>query len=138
MNILQKRLAAQRPLSHPSSPRSHPLASDKPELCAVCRRQAIHLGYRPWQDLPMIWTCGDTICNRLLSRVYAMSEEQISAYEQRAMQAAGGRAGQWLDELGKTDLADLTVGEWDEFVWRLVSGYEAELRRQIADDAVPF
>jgi hypothetical protein len=117
---------------------THPLASDQPYLCAVCRRQAMPLGYRPHADLPMLWTCGNPICQALLPRVYGMTDAQLPAYEEKAGLAAGNAAGQWLDDLGKTDLAILTAEEWREFLWLVISGHQAKLREMIRDDAVPF
>ena len=50
---------------------------------------------------------------------------------------AGQKTGAYLDQLGRTDMAQLTRVEWAEFCERLTRGYLEELQRQ-ADAQVPF
>lgn len=52
-----------------------------------------------------------------------------------AAMAVGGRAGgEYLDSLGKTDLATLTEAEWAIFVEAIVTGYCDHLRDLAGQD----
>lgn len=48
--------------------------------------------------------------------------------ELAAMEHGGRMGGEYLDHLGKTDLARLTVEEWAIFVEAIVTGYGDHLR----------
>ena len=121
---------------------THPLASDKPTICCVCRSQSMPLGYRPslpiGEALPLIWVCADPICQSLITKVYGMPSEKLVAYEKKAALSAGDAAGQFLDEIGKTDLAAMSQDEWHEFLGHIVLGYQSELQRMIQEDEAPF
>ncbi|MFM2090834.1 MAG: hypothetical protein RLZZ127_1323 [Planctomycetota bacterium] len=52
--------------------------------------------------------------------------------ERDAMGAAGRLGGEYLDSIGKTDLATLTGEQWDTFVEAIVTGYGDRLR-ELAD-----
>lgn len=64
--------------------------------------------------------------------------------ERQAMRAGGDAGGAYLDGLGKTDLALLTVEEWETFLEKIVGGYcdalrqSAQLLSTAQDDGVPF
>lgn len=51
-----------------------------------------------------------------------------------AMIAGGKAGGEYLDSLGKTDLAMLSEQEWDIFVEAIVTGYCDHLRELAAKD----
>lgn len=55
----------------------------------------------------------------------------------RAMAAANKRAGQYLDNLDKTDLATLSVEEWRVFLQVVGTSYVTALYQTI-DDEIPF
>lgn len=58
--------------------------------------------------------------------------------DERAAAIRGGKdAGQYLDRIGKSDLAALTAAEWEEFCATLFKGACDEMRRQAAD-FIPF
>lgn len=44
-------------------------------------------------------------------------------YEADALGAAGERGGEYLDSIGKTDLATMTLDEWQVFIQVVVGGY---------------
>lgn len=67
-----------------------------------------------------------------------MPATTLDAYETGAMIAAGDKAGAYLDEIGKTDLATLTLEEWREFGRRFVFGYEDALRHKLLTGEAPF
>ncbi len=63
---------------------------------------------------------------------------ELDRYEQRARDAAGERAGAFLDAIGKTDLATLTPEEWATFLQQVLVGFEDELRRMLLARTAPF
>ena len=52
--------------------------------------------------------------------------------EQEALDAASRTAGEYLDSLGKTDLAQLNVEEWESLIESVITGYSDRLR-ELAD-----
>jgi len=62
---------------------------------------------------------------------------ELTRDEAAAALAGGKAAGAFLDELGRTDLGQLSRAEWVEFCERLTRGYLEALQRQ-ADAQVPF
>jgi len=67
-----------------------------------------------------------------------------SGNEKHAMLAGGDAGGGYLDTIGKTDLAQLTVGEWETFLEKIICGYCDALRKSAqplsteTDDGIPF
>jgi hypothetical protein len=111
-------------------------ATKEPTLCAVCRRHAVWLGYpnRP----PIVWLCDDNDCHAAAKHVYKMTKQILDDYEIGAALEAGRGAGAFLEELGTTDLAKLTAGQWREFLRRIVVGYEHAIRDKILNHELPF
>jgi hypothetical protein len=62
---------------------------------------------------------------------------ELTRDEAAAALAGGKAAGAFLDQLGRTDMAQLLRPEWAEFCERLTRGYLEALQRQ-ADAQVPF
>ncbi len=54
--------------------------------------------------------------------------------ENAAMAHGGQMGGEYLDSIGKTDLATLTVPEWHCFIEAVVTGYCDHLRELAAQD----
>lgn len=57
-------------------------------------------------------------------------------YEQEAIAYGGEQAGQYLDTLGKTDLATMTPEEWSAFIEVVITGYVdrlGEIAAHLAD-----
>ena len=54
--------------------------------------------------------------------------------ERVAILHGGDMAGEYLDSLGRTDLAVLAVEEWDSFVECIVTGYCDHLRDLASQD----
>jgi hypothetical protein len=114
-------------------------ATPQPTVCAVCRRQAVWLGYSPpKRRLPAIWLCDDEYCHAAAARVYAMPRKILEAYELGAMLEAGEIAGEYLEQVGTTDLAKLSPDDWREFLRQLLTSYEHILRRKILSDEPPL
>jgi len=55
--------------------------------------------------------------------------------EQDALEAAGQTAGEFLESIGKTDLAQLAVEEWESLTESVVTGYTDRLRELAEQDA---
>lgn len=105
--------------------------------CAICRRRSYGLGYAP-RRTPMIWACRDPLCASLLNKVSEMPQAQFDEIEIAAMRAAGNVAGEFLDRLGKTDLASLSRDEWEEFLGLVIIGFGEDIKRQLGSDEAPF
>lgn len=54
--------------------------------------------------------------------------------ESEAMNVGGQHGGEYLESIGKSDLATLTETEWDTFVEVIVTGYCDHLRELAAKD----
>jgi Family of unknown function (DUF6511) len=67
-----------------------------------------------------------------------------TANEKSALLAGGDAGGAFLDEIGKTDLAQLTVEEWEAFLTRVIGVYCDTLRQTAqpvsteTDEGIPF
>lgn len=66
-----------------------------------------------------------------------MDARTFERLDSMAAVTGGKEAGAYLDEINKTDLAQLTEDEWNEFCQRLVGGYRAALEGNLKDEA-PF
>jgi uncharacterized protein DUF6511 len=111
-------------------------ATKEPTLCAVCRRHAVWLGY-PAAARPM-WLCDDTGCHSAARKAFAMPPSILDDYEIGSALEAGKLAGDYLGEVGTTDLAALSGDEWREFLRRLIVGFEQVMRRKILENEAPF
>lgn len=67
-----------------------------------------------------------------------MPAPELDAYEQAAALEAGDKAGAYLDQIGVTDLAKLSETEWQEFLRRILRGFEQSLRQKILNGVAPF
>ena len=66
-----------------------------------------------------------------------MARRTIDEYEGRALEDGGNAGGEYLDSIGKTDLAQLKPEEWSTFLGCILQGY-AESMREIVLKEVPF
>lgn len=66
-----------------------------------------------------------------------MPADQFSHLESRAAIRGGEVAGEYLEQIGKTDLATLTPEEFWEFCRRVVAGYRVALQTELRNEA-PF
>ena len=117
---------------------AHRFATREPTLCAVCHRHTVWIGYCRRQRSPVIWLCDDSGCHAAAKEVFAMPQGHLDAYEIGAALEAGAVAGEYLEEIGTTDLAELTAEQWREFLRRIVVGFEHALRRKILENEAPF
>lgn len=107
-------------------------------ICFCCRRRDDGIGYlKQGRPLKIIWSCDDHIT--LLRKALAMSQRDFDIYEQRAIDAAGNDAGQYLDEIGKSDLATLSQEEWKTFCGRMIRSFGEDLAKRLANhEEAPF
>lgn len=66
-----------------------------------------------------------------------MNPREFGRLDSIATVKGGEEAGEYLDEIGKSDLASLEEHEWETFCMRLVAGYRFALHETLRDEA-PF
>jgi hypothetical protein len=66
-----------------------------------------------------------------------MAKRALDDYERRALEDGGNAGGSYLDEIGKTDLAQLEPEEWSTFLGLVLQGY-ADSMREIVSKEVPY
>lgn len=119
------------------------MASPRPNVndpadCWVCRRMSDGLGLGPpdhdkWNKNPR-WVCADCVAIGKELRMV----RNLNPYEMTARRDAGDKAGEYLDGIGKTDLADMTEEEWLTFLKTVIGEFGESLRRQVAELRAPF
>ncbi len=105
-------------------------------LCAVCRREPRGFG---WFDA--IYRVSDPRRDRSTRELCSMRCQDIchrrrgmidpTPNEIAAMRAGGQAAGEYLESIGKTDLAVLTEAEWLTLLEVVITAYQDELARQL-------
>lgn len=110
----------------------------EPVVCAVCSRAAHGLGYAPRMGAPIAWTCTDMTCISQVKTVYHMNSRDLNAFEAYALHDAGASAGEYLEGIGKTDLAELTTEEWITFLKMILNGFGDEMRKRLLTHSAPF
>ena len=108
-------------------------------LCAVCRREPRGFG---WFDAryrfadPRRGASYRRLCSRACQDICHRRQGMIdpSPNEREAMRAGGEAAGEYLESLGKSDLATLTVEEWLTLIEAVITGYSDRLRALAAQD----
>lgn len=107
-------------------------------VCFICKRRHDNLGWSPSERHPVKWICWPCLEARPnLQKVYHMARRALDEYERRALEDGGNAGGEYLDSLGKTDLASLSEEEWREFLGLVLRGY-AESMREIVSREVPY
>lgn len=117
--------------------------------CPICRRQCRGLSFNPKLTgvrAPVRHACSA----RHLELAIAMIDP--TQHELEAMEHAGAMGGEYLEQLGKTDLAALSFEEWSTFIDAVCTGYveklsaiaealdhqAGKLRRQVTGHDLPF
>ena len=106
-------------------------------ICGCCGRAATGFGYAPKTGRTVLWVCDDPQCLQIAKDSYIMKQDQFSRLESLAAQKGGDEGGAYLDQIGKSDLATLTIDEWCEFNRRVVAGYRKALINDLKGEA-PF
>jgi hypothetical protein len=66
-----------------------------------------------------------------------MATPEFDPLEKRCIKEAGNLGGQYLDSIGKTDLAALSGEEWQEFLERVIDGHGCAMRAALCRPDVP-
>ena len=106
-------------------------------LCAICRREALGLGFEPrliWIDAPGVNVCSMR-CMDIAARLRGMIDP--NEHETAALEAASQAGGAFVESLAKTDLVKWSPQEWSGLVDVIVTEYQDTLRPAYADDP-PF
>ena len=115
-----------------------------PVQCAACGRQAGLSGVfiattgHPDRGGQVLMMCGREACFKAARNGAAMADEAYSAAELKAIERGGAAAGAYLDALGKYALDELSPDEWRAFCTRMIEGFGAALRDELAQGAPPF
>jgi len=103
-------------------------------VCAVCARREVGIGYGDYSRFkkpPILWLCDDPECIDIAKATYEMKQDEFTRIESLAAGRGGEAAGAFLEQIGKTDMAQLTRAEWFEFCRRLVAGYRKALKNNL-------
>lgn len=112
--------------------------------CFICKRRHDNLGYSPDERRSPIkwlcWECLDDTHNGIrskLPKVYHMPKRQLDDFERRALEGAMTFAGDLLEKIGKTDLAEFDEAECLQFCERILIGYADSMREMVRAE-VPY
>lgn len=120
------------------------ITNDLVGTCSICKRRHDNIGWAASERHPVKWMCWD--CLDLsnpkglpinFNKVFHMSQRKFDEYEERALEDGGNAGGSFLDEIGKTDLAELDPEEWSQFLGVILKGY-ADSMREIVSREVPY
>lgn len=109
-------------------------------VCCVCARPAIGLGVasshaRKFTDI--LWCCDDPECIRIGNLTVGLKQLEFGRLDSLATDDAGAAIEGYCDEIGKTDLRDLSDPEWRELCRRFISSYRDALQTKLRNEA-PF
>jgi hypothetical protein len=96
-----------------------------------CRREAKGFYYQRRYDDPRVWCCS-LGCLDNVYEVKGMIDPTAS--EIAAIEAASDPAGEYIESLGRTDMASWSRDEWLGFIECVVTGYTDAMQRIPAKD----
>jgi hypothetical protein len=103
-------------------------------MCAICRRDARGYGFAPRyirEEAPDSKQCSRR-CQNITARLKGMIDP--NKHETNALAAASMSAGAYVEEIGKTDLANWSEQEWATLIDVAVTAFQDFLRQAYADD----
>src|SRR5688500_11643330 len=100
--------------------------------CAVCGKPTSSRAWLVPDGGALARVCADLCRDYFLIRTKPLVDPTES--ETEAMAYAGAMGGEYLESLGKTDLAKLSLEEWETFVGTICGGY-SEKMLEIAEKA---
>ena len=106
-------------------------------MCVICRRDARGYGFAPRyirEEAPDSKQCSRR-CQNITARLKGMIDP--NKHETNALAAASISAGAYVEEIGKTDLANWSEQEWATLIDVAVTAFQDFLRQAYADDP-PF
>jgi hypothetical protein len=108
-----------------------------PQFCALCKRE-IEINLWRWSgtiNSQVVWACSS---EHLVAAVHLDArDDTMSEIQEQARILAGKSAGKYLNQIEKTDMADMTSEEWKEFLRILIDAY-ADALTDLASKQVPF
>lgn len=116
-----------------------------PEICGCCLAPARGAGYAPagfskgrLHFKQFMWFCADPVCLAAMKDVYDMPADIFDKHLDDAIDEARRTAGRYaIEQIGKTDLAQMTFEEYHEFARVLVNATIADLRHRVAGHPAP-
>lgn len=105
-----------------------------PDPCFICHRRAAAAVRKAYG---LGWFCRDCGIG-LAIKVAGMPQKIFDQTERKCLLAAGDAAGEYLDAIGKTDLAELEKSEWERFLTTLVHSFGDQMRKAIDGMDPPF
>lgn len=117
---------------------SHDRHADR--VCACCARPAIGIGVAPSNVRTVsqiLWLCDDPECLVIGQITMGMKQLEFNRIDHLAAQEAGHGVEAFCDEIGKTDLKEMSQAEWDALCRRFVSTYRDALQNKLRHEA-PF
>jgi hypothetical protein len=117
--------------------------SANPHVCAVCLRQGrgfifIDPTKANWVVRTPIHACSISHLDLVVHHKGTGEMLDPTAYETQALAIAGEKAGEYLESIGKTDLATLTGEEWTLFLTTIFDVSTSEIGRMVEENALPF
>lgn len=105
-----------------------------PQPCFICRRRDCGLGLL--RNKTPRWVCED--CMDIAPKANTLPPRAFDACEHDAIDDAMVALGQFLDEVGTTDLATLDASNFKLAGNRMIRAFGDSMRRRIADHQAPF
>ena len=97
-------------------------------LCDICRREYRGFGYSPRltrQSGPDLWACSMR-CLDIIGRLKGMIDP--NEHEVAALRQASAVGGEYIESLGRTDLAQWSEQEWTTLIDVVVTAFQDDLR----------
>lgn len=95
--------------------------------CRICKRRHDNIGHQISRSHPTKWFCRD--CSFFINEAAALTKKQFDIYETDSMMKGGQAAGQFLDTIGITDLAELNEQQFLHFFAKFLGGYEDAMKK---------
>ena len=107
--------------------------------CAICGRASPGFGFSPpgWGNERAPLAACSMICLDILARE-GRNMFKLNHYETPAIDAASDAAGEYLERIGKSDLATMSQDEWRELLKTVFVRSTATIQRLTDEGAVPF
>ena len=105
-------------------------------LCAICKRDAKGYGFAPRYikvTAPDVKLCSRR-CQDITARLKGMIDPNV--HELDALASAAKSGGAFVENTGKTDLAQWSAQEWASLVDVIVTSYQDALRQAYADEPI--
>lgn len=95
-------------------------------VCTVCKRRHDNIGFQYTRNHPIKWFCLEDAEH--IKAISTMPKKLFDMYESDSIMEGGAKAGQYLDTIGVTDLAELTEDQFRAFFVKFLGGYEDAMK----------